>query len=383
MKSNPVFQLSFAAFFAALHFYLVAYITSSVIAERLGDQFVAPLFAGGSVLALIVFFSAPRLLRRIGARGFLTLMALIEGAAILGLAGFSGEIATILSVLAHLGFSSLVGFALDLFLEQATDAESVTGNTRGIFFTATNTALVLSPPLMGLIRTSFSFEMVYLASIAFFVVFLIAMIPLYRSFKDSSYNNVSLAGMRFAFMCADIAPTALAHLSLRLFYALAAIYIPLHLSSLGFSWPQIGLMLGIALLPFALTTLPAGKLADSRFGEKEIMITGFVIMAGATALLSLSLPHSFVLYAGILFVTRMGASLVDITTETHFFRAVSSRDINSITLFRMLQPVGYIIGVTLAAGILLVLPLQSAFLAFAFLILLIGIPAALRITDFR
>jgi hypothetical protein len=236
---------------------------------------------------------------------------------------------------------------------------------------------------MGLIRTSHSFEMVYLASIAAFIIFLLAMIPLYFRFDDPSYRDVSLRGMRDAFGCADIAPTALAHLSLRIFYALAAIYIPLHLISVGFSWPEIGLMLGLALLPFMLATFPAGRLADSRLGEKELMVAGFIIMCGALALFSLELPKSFALYAGILFTTRIGAALVDIATETHFFRSVTSRDINSITLFRMLQPIAYIGGVALAGALLLILPLHTAFLVFAGLILALGLPAALRITDFR
>lgn len=377
-----VFQLSFAGFFVALHFFLIAYINSAVIRERLGDAFIAPVFAGGSLLAVLAFFMAPRLLRALGARGFLSLTAFLEGVSILMLIGSGGAAATVAGLFAYLALSPLIGFALDIFLEQATSEESLTGRARGIFLTATNTALVLSPVLMGAILARSSFEMVYLASIAALVVFLAAMIVPYRSFYDTTYNHANLAGMRAAFSCSDIAQTAAASLVLRVFYAFAAVYIPLHLSALGFSWPEIGLMLGIALLPFALVELPAGKLADSFYGEKELMVVGFVIIAFATALISFDLPHSFALYAAILLMTRFGAAIVEITTETHFFRSTSARDTNSITLYRMLQPLGYVLGVALAAGALLFMPLQLTFLAFGVFILL-GIPAALKIRDFR
>src|SRR3989344_5720830 len=289
---TQVLQLSFAAFFAALHFFLVAYINSSVIRERLGEALIAPLFAGGSALALAAFLTAPQLMRLMGARGFLLFVSLLEGTAILALVGFKGEAATTLSLLAHFATFSLIGFSLDIFLEQATTEEARTGRARGIYLTAINTALVLSPILMGVILTFSSFEMVYLASIAAFVGFLSAMVIPFRTFIDPAYARASLAGIRAAFHCSDIAPTALAHLALRVFYAFAAIYIPLYLASIGFSWPEIGLMLGVALLPFVLVELPAGKLADSRIGEKELMVAGFLILGAATASLSFDLPHS-------------------------------------------------------------------------------------------
>lgn len=377
-----VLHLSFAAFFAALHFYLILYIHSSVITERLGVAYITPIFIIGSLLSLIAFFAVPPLLRRFGARVFLALAALGEAFAVLTLAGSTAPVPTLIALLAHLVLFTLLWFTLDIFVEQATSEESRTGSARGLYLTAINIGLVLSPFLMGVIVTRGSFEAVYLTSLVAFAAFAAVMPFLYRSFRDPPYGRVSLKGLRSALSCSDIAPTSLAHLTLRMFYAWAVVYIPLHLSGIGFSWGEIGIMLGIALLPFALFELPVGKLADTFIGEKEIMIAGFLIMGTAVAALSLNLPHSALLYTAILFLTRFGASLIEITTETHFFRGVGAKDIHSMTLFRMLQPLGYVVGVAVGALVLYAVPLESAFLAFGVLVFF-GILAALRITDSR
>lgn len=157
---------------------------------------------------------------------------------------------------------------------------------------------------------------------------------------------------------------------------------PLLLLARGFSWGEIGLILGIALLPFMLFELPLGHIADTFLGEKEVLILGFIILSASTTLLMLAHPASVALYALIFFATRTGAAMVEITTETNFFRNVGVGSTSAITLFRMTNAIGGLIGVALAAIALYFVDLPLLFAIFG-LFVLIGIPAARHIKDSR
>ena len=61
------------------------------------------------------------------------------------------------------------------------------------------------------------------------------------------------------------------------------IYLPIYLhKNIGLAWSQISIILIIMLLPY-LSSVKLGKLADSKYGEKELMMIGFVIASITTA----------------------------------------------------------------------------------------------------
>lgn len=113
-----------------------------------------------------------------------------------------------------------------------------------------------------------------------------------------------------------------------------------------------------------------------------MLALGCAITAGATALLSLFTIPSLALWAGLLFMTRVGASMLEIMSESYFFKHVDGRAPNLVGAFRIIFPVAYIIAPALGALLLLVMPLQYLFLVVG-AILLTGIPVALGLTDTR
>ncbi len=109
-----------------------------------------------------------------------------------------------------------------------------------------------------------------------------------------------------------------------------------------------------------------------------MLVVGFVAAALATmALAFIATPNIFV-WAAALFLTRVGAALIDIGSETYFFKEVRGGDSGEMSAFRVLFPLSYIIGPVLGAAFLLVLPLQYLFIALGALLLL-GVPTALSL----
>ena len=175
----------------------------------------------------------------------------------------------------------------------------------------------------------------------------------------------------------------MANFIMRIFFSWMVIYMPIYLvSHIGFSWAEFGIMTFIVLIPFALFELPAGKIADRYLGEKELLALGFFIAAVFTGFLSLIETNNFVFWATVLFTIRIGVSLIEIMTESYFFKHVSGEDNNTISFFRMMRPAAYIVGPIIATISLSVLDFKYIWLVLGF-ILLYGLRYAFAIQDTR
>jgi hypothetical protein len=82
----------------------------------------------------------------------------------------------------------------------------------------------------------------------------------------------------------------------------------------------------------------------------------------------------------IIFLTRVGASLVEVTTESYFFKQVKGDDSSTISLFRLARPVANLAGVLVGSLSLLFLPFHLIFTVLAF-VLVTGIFATIKLND--
>ena len=73
-------------------------------------------------------------------------------------------------------------------------------------------------------------------------------------------------------------------------------------------------------------------------------------MAFSVALIPFITEKSLVLWSVILFISRIGASIVEVSTETYFFKHVKSTNAGYISLFRMTKNMSFLI-VPIIAGI--------------------------------
>ena len=170
---------------------------------------------------------------------------------------------------------------------------------------------------------------------------------------------------------------------LQIFYAWMTIYTPIYLhGNLGLDWGAIGIIFGIMLLPFIFVQFPAGELADSQFGEKEMLSIGFIITALATITMFFVTGKSILVWGLILFGTRVGAALVEVMCDVYFFKKVDNQNANLISFYRMGRPLAYIIG-SLIATLMLSIPyfgLKNLFLVLGFMMFL-GLRYSLALKD--
>jgi MFS family permease len=135
-------------------------------------------------------------------------------------------------------------------------------------------------------------------------------------------------------------------------------------------------MIPLALIPFFLIQLPLGRLADKRHDEREFLVIGFALLALATMLLSFITSENFILWAGLIALGRVGAAIVQIMTETYFYKQIDASNVNLISMFRSLRPVGTICAPLVATiALLFIASYQYLFLILG-IIILIGIPVS-------
>jgi len=345
--------------------------------------YVGFIYTIGAVVAIFGFLAMPMILRRFGNFRVAIVLLILEIISLLGLTIYHNVILASVFMIVSITTITFLSFSFDIFLE-GLSMDASTGRTRGMYLTIVNLAWVFGPLLAGLILTNGDYWKIYFSALFLLIpVFIIIRTTLYK-FKDSDYKNSNpFSTILEVWKNRDIRNIFMAMLLLQIFYAWMTIYTPIYLhTNLGLSWSSIGIIFAIMLLPFVFMQLPVGKLADSRFGEKEILSIGFIIMALTTIIMYFVTGNNIVVWSLILFGTRVGAALVEIMCDVYFFKKVDNKNANLISFFRMARPFAYIISPILATIILsaLGLGIESLFLVLGFL-MFFGLKFSLSIKD--
>ncbi|MEK7063032.1 MAG: MFS transporter [Patescibacteria group bacterium] len=366
MTLNKIFFIYLSGFLLAVHYASVAYVNSSLLTQFVQNKTLGILYIVGSILSLISLVLAPSFLRKIGNKKTLLIFILLEIFAVLGMGSFEAALLIIFLFLLHQAAESMLYFSLDIELEEQTKIESATGSKRGIFLTTQNIAWVLSPFAISFLISGNNLENAYfLSGLALMPLFLIALL-FFKKIKNAEARNTHfLSALSALYKEKDKAKIVGAQFVLNFFFSWMIIYLPLLLNEIGFGWDKIGLLLTIMLLPYLFFELPAGILADRKFGEKEALILGFLIMVFSTAVIPFLQTPVFWIWAVILFATRIGASLVEISSESYFFKHVKEIDTGAISLFRMARPFSFILAPLLSIPILYFTGYSGSFLFLA------------------
>jgi MFS family permease len=235
---------------------------------------------------------------------------------------------------------SLIGLSLDIFLEAYTDGMHA-GTVRGLYTATLNASWVIGPLIGSMILDDGSdYKKTYIVALAMLFPLLYLIHKNFPRFKDPNYTHPSLWHLiKHVSHHHSWVRVFYANVVLQIFYSWMTIYVPIYLhKTLGFGWEDLGIIFVAMLLPFPTIQYPLGKLADKKYGEKEIMCAGFAIMGIATVALSFIGTPNIWLWSIGLFTTRIGAAAVEIMLETYFFKTVSSTDTPVLGLFRMTRP---------------------------------------------
>lgn len=374
MLKRRYIPLYISSLLLIFHTFVVAFINSSFLEQFIGTEAVGTIYIITSALTILIFLFISRVLHKVGNFKLTLGLLIINALAVLLLSGAETLRVVIPLLTLHLIIVPIIIFNLDVFLEEHIgNDEGVTGSRRGLLLSLMSVVGALSPfissELVALANGSFTYA--YVASALSLIPIIGILLFYFRDFQDPPYTDIrALEALRGFWTKRDIRAVLCVHFVLQMFFMCMVVFSPLYLiQHVGLTWAEFGIVMFFAQLAYVLTEYPIGIVADKYIGEQEMMALGLMILAISTAWISFVTEPSIFLWALILFVTRVGASFVEVTTEVHFFKQTASTDAQIISFFRVTRPLAYLAGAILASITLLYLPFNLLFVVFAFLMI--------------
>lgn len=359
---------------------VTAYIISSYFEEVRGNDNVSIFYFLSNLILLIFLLNFHKLVRIFG-KSFVYIASLLL-LAVSSLAVFILPVswAGALAVLFNIIVFGLSYASNDVILESySTDVMS--GRIRGLNSTILNAGFLIGPFIAMTILDRFNFQSVFLFQSALvFLIFLIAFFNLRKvnhRFKPVVTVNDLL---RKILKRKNILRIYYISFLLDVFIFVMIVYMPIYLRHLGMGWEKIGIIFTIMLLPFVLFQYPAGQLADKKMGEKELIIFSLFIMGISVFSIYFVSSTSLYIWSAVLFITRIGAALLEILRDSYFYKRIDGADVDIINFFRTARPVGFLAASALSAIMLLFLPLNYIFILLA-IIIFTGFYPALTLKD--
>ncbi|MCF7815815.1 MAG: MFS transporter [Candidatus Pacebacteria bacterium] len=376
-----------ALLFVSLHWAIVVYVNSSYLEQFVSHQALAMLYIIAAALTIFVHFFASRFLASFGAVRLITTLTILEFCTLIGMSLASTPNLAITLFVIHQTIVPLIFFGLDILMEELIGTrEDLTGGKRGFFLFIISTTYALAILAVGSLLGEGhpNFELVYFIGALFLIPFLLVFIHKFKDFIDPHYRHFNMReGIKYLSHYKDIRNVLFSHFFLQLFFVWMVIYTPIYLATnIGFNWREISIILFVGLSAYIFLEYFIGVIADKYIGEKEMMAFGFAVIAVSTSWFIFLDNSSVIVWAIVMFMTRAGASFVEATTESYFFKHTAGKDINVIGLFRMTRPLSYVIGPVLGTAILYFLPFNILFL-FIGLLMIPGLFFAMALHDTR
>lgn len=256
--------------------------------------------------------------------------------------------------LVHHMMTPYILFNLDTLFETYTHIKD-RGKGRGIYLTVWNIPFVVIPLIMSTLTVS-ELPIVYIISSILllpflYLIFIYIQNPDYSNEKDTNTVTVHVSTLLGNFFKDKLDRNSfMVQSSLHLYYGMIAVILPIYLHSVfGFDWDKIGLILAVMTTPFILIQIPFGNMEDKRHNEKTIFKIGIFIILLFTLLVLTIKPEmtpeiSILLFMLFLFLTQVGCSLIEISTESMFYKHVTERDSTALLIFRAARILPYSLG---------------------------------------
>ncbi len=386
--SNRSIKFGFIYLLAVIfnfHGLLVAYSNSTFMEQFVSPATVGILFTISSSIAVFAFLFISHVLHKIGNVRLVVGLSIIEIIALIVLGFTSSPTAAIVAFIVFMVLNPLIYLSIDIFSESLIGKnENSTGSKRGLTLTLMSLAAVAAPLALAVIvgdKESQLFK-VYLVSAAVFSTFIFIILAKFKNFQDPKYHKMKIISSVSSFWKRkDMRNVFLANFTLQMFFSWMIIYLPLYLATeIGFTWDIIGVIIAIGLFAYVIFEYPVGIIADKWIGEKEMMATGFIIIAITSAWISFMVTASILAWIILMFISRIGASFVEATTESYFFKHTKGTDANIMSFFRLTRPLAMVAGAMMGTISLLFLPFQFIFIVLGFM-MVPGIFFSLNLKD--
>ncbi len=358
---------------------LLSYILSSYLARFIDEKYVSLVYLLPNIIAVILIFFFGKIIKKFGIfkvalfNMILLMFSLISQIFIKQEAFF-----VIFTIILYQITSSIFFVFVDYYVEKYS-VDGTTGNTKGIQWTLMNLTFLFGPLVAGILLSKLGFDFVFGLSAIMTLPTIFLFVKSFKNIKITHTRTVSI-NIKKVLKNDSIVRISIVSFLLNLFYCWMAIYVPIYMNkTLGLEWNKIGIIIGIILIPFVIIELPAGKIADKWLGEKELLMTGFIIISISTFLLFFT--TNIIVFTLLLFTTRIGASAIEIMREVYLYKKVSTKNIDLISFYKIMSPLAYIVGPILASIILTFSDMKVLFLYLGVILLVTGLSVLWGLKD--
>jgi MFS family permease len=369
----------------ALHYGIPLYATSTYLNTFFNSSIVGSLFMVGSFFTLLASLHFTKYLRKFHTYPFILSIVIGEIIATVIFALSTNPYLTAISFVIHFCLQALILIILNLFTETFTK-HAETGMVRGLFLSLLNLGILIAPFIGGAILGSQGFTALYIVAALILLPFIFFLHRFMRHAPDPNYHSLNVPeALTRALDNKNLRGAFVAIFLLECFYAVMVIYFPIYITSLGVPLVvYLTAIIPVALIPLVVLPYELGMIADKKFGEKEMLIFGLLITAGALLAISVITTAITIVWILVLLISRVGASLIETMTYTYFYKKIHAEDASLTAAFTNMRSVATIVvtGFGIVLTPLLVVRPELMFVLLA-LALLLGITYVLPIKDTR
>jgi MFS family permease len=374
-----VTALYIASIFFALHYALVLYLSSSYLSQYFDLSFVGIVYIVAAQCSLFVTFSISRIYRVLSNYKVLLCSTIALFFVLLLLGGY------VTPSKVFILFIIIIFTSLNISLAEITKRKD-SGSVHGVYFTVLNTGVLVAAYLSGVIFNIASYSGIYLFSALLLIPVMYLTYRYFHSIEEPEYPKVSLRSSAMSiWKRRDLRSIVYIQFVLESLFAVMVVYMTPYLANTQGIDPSnvLRYIMPIALLPFVIFPYELGILADKKYGEKEILLTGLTFATIFTILIPFVSSSSLVIWAIILFATRVGASFIEEMASTYFYKKVKPSEVGIIAFFTVgARAIALTVVPAIAFVMFSVLNLSSGYIFIAAgMILFSGIVVASRIHD--
>jgi len=372
--------LSFISFLFGFAQALLLYVTSDYFSQTLKSHNVSSFYFIAYVVALVGLLNMHRLVKLLGKSGSFFLFFLLQIYLLFALIFLKQPLVGAILMMLYIIFNYFAWTILDVIIEEYSE-DKKSGRIRGFHLMILSAGILVGPFLSTELLSKFGFEGLFMATLALNCLMLVVGLIGFKGVNGKFHGKLTIQDIGMKILTnKDVLNIYIVSLALEAFFALMIVYAPLYMLGQGFSWQQIGIAFTVMLIPFVVLEYPIGILADEKFGEKEMMIGGLLIMGFSSLAIFFIGSKSIFVWSAILLVTRIGAATVEILRDSYFYKKIDGRDVDLISFFRTTRAVAYLIATGLSAMLLIIAPMKYIFLLIAGMVL-VGVYPAFKLVD--
>lgn len=360
------------SFLFTLHIALSAYVNSTFLADIISEKYVGILYTLASIATLLLLSKSANILKFFGNKKLTLILLLINMSSLVGMITSSNPYIIGTAFVVFVSTNTQILFCIDIFIQHFGDKATI-GKNRGLYLTIINLAWISSPLLASfLITQEGGYKTIYIIAFITTMIMTVGLFFSVKTFKDKTYKKTPfLETYRFLKTNHHMLAITIINFILQFFYAWMVVYTPIYLyQHIGLGWGQIGIIFTIMLTPFVIFGLPIGILIDKyHIKKRTLLYIGFIIISISTLIIGFIASKSWIIWSSILFITRVGASIIETTSEIYFFSHIKEEEAYLLSVFRDMNPVAYIIAPLISTIIFIFLSFEYLFIILSIILL--------------